>query len=84
MPPVTKPTQEKYDYVVIGGGSGASGTAVRSLYPALLPILSNNSLTLQRRAASYGKKVAVIEATGVLGGCCVKVGEYLFPMGKRN
>ncbi|KAG8811048.1 Glutathione reductase [Serendipita sp. 399] len=54
MPPVTKPSADRYDYVIIGGGSGASGTA--------------------RRAASYGKKVAVVEATGVLGGCCVKVG----------
>lgn len=54
MPPITHPTQERYDYVVVGGGSGASGTA--------------------RRAAIYGKKVAVVEATGVLGGCCVKVG----------
>ncbi|KAG8751797.1 Glutathione reductase [Serendipita sp. 396] len=54
MPPVSKPSADRYDYVIIGGGSGASGTA--------------------RRAASYGKKVAVVEATGVLGGCCVKVG----------
>lgn len=30
---------------------------------------------MQRRAATYGKKVAVVEATGVLGGCCVKVGK---------
>lgn len=54
MPPVTSPSQDKYDYVIIGGGSGASGSG--------------------RRAAIYGKKVAVVEATGVLGGCCVKVG----------
>ncbi|PVG02316.1 putative GLR1-glutathione reductase [Serendipita vermifera] len=54
MPPVHSPTAEKYDYVIIGGGSGASGSG--------------------RRAAIYGKKVAVVEATGTLGGCCVKVG----------
>jgi glutathione reductase (NADPH) len=78
MPPITQPTQEKYDYVIIGGGSGASGTGVRSFPPRLLHALSNEP-TPQRRAASYGKKVAVIEATGVLGGCCVKVGKYPFP-----
>lgn len=31
----------------------------------------------QRRAASYGKKVALIESTSKLGGTCVNVGEYL-------
>jgi glutathione reductase (NADPH) len=30
-----------------------------------------------RRAAAYGKKVAVIEGSGVLGGTCVNVGEWL-------
>ncbi|KAF8881961.1 glutathione reductase [Gymnopilus junonius] len=55
MPPIYgKPTADKYDYVVIGGGSGGSGTA--------------------RRAASYGKKVAVVEVTNALGGTCVNVG----------
>lgn len=29
---------------------------------------------LQRRAASYGKKVAVVEETPYLGGTCVNVG----------
>ncbi|KAJ2917609.1 hypothetical protein MD484_g2824, partial [Candolleomyces efflorescens] len=54
MPPIfDKPSFEKYDYVVIGGGSGGSGTA--------------------RRAASYGKKVAIIEATATPGGTCVNV-----------
>lgn len=28
-----------------------------------------------RRAAQYGKKVAVIEGSGVLGGTCVNVGK---------
>ncbi|EAU88178.1 glutathione-disulfide reductase [Coprinopsis cinerea okayama7 len=55
MPPIyDKPTTDRYDYVVIGGGSGGSGTS--------------------RRAASYGKKVAVVEATPYLGGTCVNVG----------
>lgn len=55
MPPIyDKPTVDKYDYVVIGGGSGGSGTS--------------------RRAATYGKKVAVVEATPHLGGTCVNVG----------
>lgn len=32
MPPIfDKPTVEHYDYIVIGGGSGGSGTAVRIL-----------------------------------------------------
>ncbi|KAG8891405.1 Glutathione reductase, partial [Tulasnella sp. 408] len=56
MPPVVKPeaTTDKYDYVVLGGGSGGVASA--------------------RRAASYGKKVALIESTGRLGGTCVNVG----------
>lgn len=74
MPPVTKPSQEKYDYVIIGGGSGASGSGV-----CFLSLFDSSHLItcIQRRAAIYGKKVAVVEATGVLGGCCVKVGEYI-------
>ncbi|KDR81870.1 hypothetical protein GALMADRAFT_240124 [Galerina marginata CBS 339.88] len=55
MPPIfDKPTTDKYDYIVLGGGSGGSGTA--------------------RRAASYGKKVAVVDDSGRLGGTCVNVG----------
>ncbi|KAJ7491199.1 glutathione reductase [Mycena latifolia] len=55
MPPIfDKSTVDKYDLVLIGGGSGGSACS--------------------RRAASYGKKVAVIEMTGVLGGTCVNVG----------
>ncbi|KAJ7243413.1 glutathione reductase [Mycena haematopus] len=55
MPPILdKPTIDKYDFVLIGGGSGGSGCG--------------------RRAASYGKKVAVVEMTGILGGTCVNVG----------
>ncbi|KAJ6606372.1 glutathione reductase [Mycena vulgaris] len=55
MPPIfDKPTTDKYDLVMIGGGSGGSACS--------------------RRAASYGKKVAVIEMSGVLGGTCVNVG----------
>ncbi|KAF5379933.1 hypothetical protein D9757_007178 [Collybiopsis confluens] len=55
MPPIFhKPTAEKYDLVIIGGGSGGSA--------------------FSRRAASYGKKVAVVEMTPYLGGTCVNVG----------
>jgi glutathione reductase (NADPH) len=55
MPPIfDKPTTDKYDLVMIGGGSGGSACS--------------------RRAALYGKKVAVIERSGVLGGTCVNVG----------
>ncbi|TFK34837.1 glutathione reductase [Crucibulum laeve] len=55
MPPIyDKPTTDKYDFVVIGGGSGGSASS--------------------RRAVSYGKKVAVVEATHYLGGTCVNVG----------
>ncbi|QRW14859.1 glutathione-disulfide reductase [Ceratobasidium sp. AG-Ba] len=54
MPPVDRPTHDRYDYIVIGGGSGGSGTS--------------------RRAAKYGKKVALIEATTKPGGTCVNVG----------
>lgn len=33
MPPIfDKPTTEKYDYVVIGGGSGGSGTSVSNCW----------------------------------------------------
>lgn len=54
MAPIHKPTTDRYDYVVLGGGSGGSATA--------------------RRAASYGKKVAIVEATETPGGTCVNVG----------
>lgn len=54
MPPVDRPKQDRYDYIVIGGGSGGSGTS--------------------RRAAKYGKKVALIESTTKPGGTCVNVG----------
>ncbi|KAG8933730.1 Glutathione reductase [Tulasnella sp. 418] len=54
MPPVEKPGFDKYDFVVIGGGSAGVASA--------------------RRAASYGKKVALIEGTNTLGGTCVNVG----------
>ncbi|KAG9095118.1 Glutathione reductase [Ceratobasidium sp. UAMH 11750] len=57
MPPVDRPKQDRYDYIVIGGGSGGSGTS--------------------RRAAKYGKKVALIEATTKPGGTCVNVGKCL-------
>jgi glutathione reductase (NADPH) len=73
MPPIyDKPTADKYDYLVIGGGSGGSGTSVSIDY--LLPG-SELMICLQRRAASYGKKVAVVEVTNALGGTCVNVGE---------
>jgi len=45
---------EKYDLIILGGGSAGSGAS--------------------RRAAMYGKKVAVIEKDGKLGGTCVNVG----------
>ena len=33
MPPIfNEPTVEKYDYIVLGGGSGGSGTAVSPLF----------------------------------------------------
>ncbi|KAF8229533.1 glutathione reductase [Tricholoma matsutake] len=55
MPPIyNKPTTDKYDYVLIGGGSGGSASS--------------------RRAAMYGKKVAVVEVDPYLGGTCVNVG----------
>ncbi|EJD53022.1 glutathione-disulfide reductase [Auricularia subglabra TFB-10046 SS5] len=54
MAPLSQPTPGKYDWVVIGGGSGGVASA--------------------RRAASYGKKVALIEGTPNLGGTCVNVG----------
>ena len=44
---------ERYDYLVIGGGSGGLASA--------------------RRAATYGARVALVEA-GNLGGTCVNVG----------
>ena len=54
FPVFDKPQADHYDYVVIGGGSGGSGTS--------------------RRAASYGKKVAIVEMTTAPGGTCVNVG----------
>ena len=46
-------TAEKFDYIVIGAGSGGMGAG--------------------RRAAAYGKNVAMIE-NRVIGGTCVNVG----------
>ncbi|EJU05810.1 glutathione-disulfide reductase [Dacryopinax primogenitus] len=55
MAPIEKSTSnEKYDLIILGGGSAGSGAS--------------------RRAAMYGKKVAVIEKDGKLGGTCVNVG----------
>ncbi|KAF8626267.1 hypothetical protein AX15_004942 [Amanita polypyramis BW_CC] len=55
MPPVyDRPTTDRYDYILIGGGSGGSASS--------------------RRAALYGKKVAVVEKDPFLGGTCVNVG----------
>ncbi|ELU44558.1 pyridine nucleotide-disulfide oxidoreductase domain-containing protein [Rhizoctonia solani AG-1 IA] len=62
MPPVDRPKQDSYDYIVIGGGSGGSDLSLS---------------LLQRRAVKYGKKVALIEATTKPGGTCVNVGEYM-------
>ncbi|KAH7918482.1 hypothetical protein BV22DRAFT_1041739 [Leucogyrophana mollusca] len=54
MAPIDKPTEQTYDYICIGGGSGGVASS--------------------RRAASYGKKVALIEVSPHLGGTCVNVG----------
>ncbi|KAI6164209.1 hypothetical protein EDD17DRAFT_1725244 [Pisolithus thermaeus] len=54
MPPVDRPTVDRYDYICIGGGSGGVASS--------------------RRAASYGKKVALVEVSPYLGGTCVNVG----------
>jgi glutathione reductase (NADPH) len=77
MPPIfDKPTTEKYDYVVIGGGSGGSGTSVSKLllFAEGFIYLDLCFIILKRRAASYGKKVAVVEVDPYLGGTCVNVG----------
>jgi len=29
MPPTIKPSTERYDYIIVGGGSGGSGSSVR-------------------------------------------------------
>lgn len=77
MPPIfDKPTSEKYDYVVIGGGSGGSGTSVSQKLSFCSRVLY--LVFSQRRAASYGKKVAVVEVDPYLGGTCVNVGQYIF------
>lgn len=33
MPPVSKPSEDEYDFIVIGGGSGGIGAAVRAIFP---------------------------------------------------
>jgi glutathione reductase (NADPH) len=81
MPPIfDKPTVEKYDYIVLGGGSGGSGTSV--CYSIFLYSGSGSTECEQRRAASYGKKVAVIERHPYLGGTCVNVGKLIIKWGK--
>lgn len=32
MPPVSKPSEDEYDFIVIGGGSGGIGAAVRAIF----------------------------------------------------
>ena len=54
---------KKYDAVVVGGGSGT----VQESY------LTLGGLAFAKRAAGYGKKVAVIEKSRI-GGTCVNVG----------
>ena len=45
MPPIfEKPTTDKYDYIVIGGGSGGSGTAV-SCCGSLRFVFASNDLS---------------------------------------
>lgn len=53
----------KYDLVVIGAGSGMTA----------LPSSLVGGLACAKRAAGYGKKVAIIEKNRV-GGTCVNVG----------
>jgi hypothetical protein len=78
MPPIfNKPTVEKYDYIVLGGGSGGSGTAVSALSYWAFEV-GDAHLEFKRRAAKYGKKVAVVEMTAHLGGTCVNVGTLSF------
>lgn len=73
MPPIyDKPTTDKYDYVLIGGGSGGSASSV-SCFSA--QCYRSELTSYQRRAALYGKKVAVVEVDPYLGGTCVNVGE---------
>lgn len=33
MPPVSRPSEDEYDFIVIGGGSGGIGAAVRAVSP---------------------------------------------------
>lgn len=75
MAPIQNPGPAQYDYIVLGGGSGGSGTAVSTVCLPTAAGVEFTAIFQQRRAASYGKKVAVIESTGRLGGTCVNVGE---------
>ncbi|KAG5221267.1 Glutathione reductase [Salix suchowensis] len=72
MAPVDRPTHDKYDYVVIGGGSGGVAGSVSCQVRVEATWITD---FLQRRAASYGAKVALIEVTPNLGGTCVNVAD---------
>jgi glutathione reductase (NADPH) len=44
----------------------------------------SGGLGAARRAAQYGKKVGIIEASGRLGGTCVNVGELVLFRSPRS
>ena len=65
MPPIfDKPTTEKYDYVVIGGGSGGSGTSVsdncfslKIFYIRLCLIIEESCFLRQESCCGRGRSI---------------------------
>lgn len=68
-------SSNNYDLLVIGGGSGVY---IPEFCLSLLLVYNDTACTgglaSARRAASYGKRVALFESSHRLGGTCVNVG----------
>ena len=61
-----------FDYLIVGGGSGGT-VFLPALWTWIYLTLVSLGVASARRAAGYGKRVALIEKSA-MGGTCVNVG----------